>query len=121
MTQRDRASIHVGPGSIQPKILLDGQVLRCESLIHLDQIDVIETETSFLKNTAGRWHRPDSHNFRFHSRIRPANNPSDRRKIVVSNKFFISDYESSGAIHDSGRVTCGDKTILRKRWFEFGK
>jgi hypothetical protein len=40
MTQRNRSAIHVGTRAIQPELLLHGQVLGRERLVHFNEIDI---------------------------------------------------------------------------------
>src|SRR5207245_8807554 len=48
----DRAAVHVGPGTIEPQLPLDGEVLRRERLVHLDEIHLLQFHPRLLERLA---------------------------------------------------------------------
>src|SRR5271165_7447675 len=64
MPERNRTAIHIDLVAIQTQLLLNREILRGEGLVHLDEIDVVELQTSLLQRDARRRHRSGTHNLR---------------------------------------------------------
>src|SRR5258708_1714481 len=61
VADRNRAAMHVRLGAVQPELALDGQILRRECFVHLDQIHLLELHAGLGQRLARRRRRADAH------------------------------------------------------------
>src|SRR5271165_2873352 len=78
MPERNRAAIHVDLVAIQTQLLLNREILRCEGLVHLDEINVVKLQARFLQRDARRRHRPRAHDLRIDTGNPPAHDAGHR-------------------------------------------
>src|SRR5205085_222418 len=82
MAERNRAAIDVHLLSIEPELLLDGEVLRGKCFVDLEEIDVVERESVLLEQLADGRRRPHAHDARVDADGRPAAKARDWRHAV---------------------------------------
>src|ERR1044072_6446790 len=100
MSECYRARVHVSTAAIESEFFLDCEIHRGKRFIHFHEIDVIQRQSRFLQRHPCCRHWTDSHDLRFHSRIRPAHNPAHRLEIFLLHEIFARNHECSGAIDD---------------------
>src|SRR6516165_4670166 len=82
MSQRDRSAIHVDLLAIEPQLLFHCKVLRCECLVHFDQVKVIEREPGLLQRDPGRGHRPRAHDLGIHAGDTPTHDSTQGLEVA---------------------------------------
>src|SRR5713101_4252466 len=81
MSQRNRSTIHVHLFAIESQFFLHSQILRRERLVHLNQVDVIQSQPRALQRNLRRRHRTAPHQLRIDTRNSPIDNSSQRTQI----------------------------------------
>src|SRR5579859_6661097 len=67
MAERDRAAVHVRLVPVEAEVLLDGEVLRRERFVDLDQVHVRDRQARALQRLAARRRGADAHDVRVHA------------------------------------------------------
>src|SRR5262245_11019903 len=116
MPQGDGAAIHVDSVSVELQRLLNSQVLRCESFIYFDQIDVGELQSGLFESDSSSRYGTDAHDLRLHSSDTPANDATKRLRFCA---IRCCDDDGRSAINNAACVACRDKSILRKSCLQF--
>ena len=49
MSERDRAAVDVSTAAIESELFFHSQILRRKSLVHFDEIDIVQRQTCFLQ------------------------------------------------------------------------
>ena len=106
------AAVHIGALAVEAELPLDGQVLRGERLVDLDQIQVVERQARGGKRPAGGGHRPDPHHARVHSCDAPREQPADRPEPALAGVLLAGHDQCGGAVTDPRCVAGGDDTVL---------
>src|SRR2546422_11541378 len=78
----DRATVHVCLGAIEPQLPLDGEVLRRERLVHLDEIHLLQFHSRLLERFARGGRGADPHVPGLDTRHRPSDEPAERLQAV---------------------------------------
>ena len=81
MPESNSAAVHIGLVTIQSQDFLNGEVLRGKRLVHFEAIHLLERKPRQLQRLLRRWHRTDSHNFRFYSGVGPTYYAADGFEI----------------------------------------
>src|SRR5207244_13618082 len=79
MAKRDRAAVHVRLLAIEAKLLLDGEVLRREGFVDLDEVHVLDLETGALQRLPARRCGADAHDVPVHTAHAAVDVARDRR------------------------------------------
>ena len=80
--ESDRTAVDVDLVAIEPELLFDGEVLRRERLIDLDEVEIGQRKPSLAQDFLRRRRRSHPHQRRLHADGRPVGQPADRRKPV---------------------------------------
>ena len=91
VAERDRAAVDVGPLAVEAELLLDGEVLRRERLVDLDEIDVADLEPRAVQRAADRRRRADAHDLR----IAAGDAPLRERRAASSRTCWPASFEQT--------------------------
>src|SRR5262249_32687570 len=83
MADGDGAAVDVGALPIEPQLLLHRQILWCEGLVDLHQIEIGELEAGTLERLAHRRRRPDAHDGWVAARDAPIEHARQRLPAVL--------------------------------------
>ena len=111
MADGDSTTTKVGLCVVEAKFLLDGEELRSESLVNLDEIHLVQSEASSSKSLFSSRDRSDAHDLRFATSGSEGNDSSKRSKVVRLDSFGRGD-------NDSGSTVLGS-TNAPKIWIGF--
>src|SRR5438874_2584602 len=108
----DGAAVHVRLRAVEPQLLLDGEILRGEGLIHLHQVHLLELHAGLLERLARGGRRADPHVLGLDARHGPGHDPAQRLQAVRLGVRVARDHRRGRAVHDPRRVARGDEPIL---------
>src|SRR5579872_5579148 len=120
MAKRNRSAVYVDFVAVQAELFFDGQILRGESFVDFDQIDVIEIKSSFLQGELGCWHRAAAHHFRFDPGDAPAYDSSQRLQSAFARFFKRHNDDCGGAIYDTAGISRSNGAALAECGLQFG-
>ena len=112
MAERDGAAVDVGFVAVKAKKLFDGEILRSESFVHFDQVDLIELQVRECKSFLDRRNRPDAHDARRDADRGPRDDPAERLPATLFRHLRVSENDGGGSIDDAAGVTGGDDAVL---------
>src|SRR5437764_1619177 len=112
VADRDGAAVHVRLRTVEPQLLLDGEILRGERLIHLHQVHLLELHPGLLERFARGGRRADAHKLGLHPRHGPGDDAAQRLQAVRLGVRVARDHRRGGTVHDPRRVARGDEPIL---------
>src|SRR6059058_2815667 len=101
VADRDRAPVHVGLGTVEAELSLDGEILRRERLVHLHQIHLLELHPGLLQCLARRGRRPDPHVLGLDPDHRPGYQAAERLQAVCRGVVRARNHGRGGAVYDS--------------------
>ena len=81
MTQRNRATVDVGPGAIETQLFLNREILRRKCFVDFDQIDVGKFQAGLFECLAGSRHWSNSHDLRFDAGVGPTDDSTPRLQV----------------------------------------
>src|SRR5256885_677795 len=108
----DGAAVHVRLRTVEPQLLLDGEILRGEGLIHFHQVHLLELHPGLLERFARGGRRADAHKLGLHARHGPGDYAAQRLQAVRLGVRVARDHRRGRAVHDPRRIACGDEPIL---------
>src|SRR5713226_2529570 len=112
MSKSNGAAIDVDLFSIQAQFFFDGKILRGESLVDFDQVNIVERESGPLQCNLGCRNGTAPHQFRLNSGRSPPDDPANRLEItLLCNLNRHYDY-CRVPIHNATRVARGYAAIL---------
>ena len=106
MSEGDRAAVHVRLGRIEAELFADGERLRAERFVHLDQVDVVEREFVLGQYVANGGHWADAHHFRIDADHVVADEARQRRQVLLLHRLLVGEYDRSGAVAYATCITC---------------
>src|SRR5271165_1418718 len=112
MPERNRAAIHVDFVAIKPQFFFNRKILRGEGLVHLDQINVVECQSSFLQRDASRRNRPRAHDLRVDTGDSPAHDAGHGLQTALSSFIQRHDDYGCASINNSAGVAGGHAAVL---------
>src|SRR5207244_7541080 len=77
MADRDGAAVDVGLLAVETQLLFDGEVLRGERLVHLDQVHLLELHPRLLQRLPRRGRGTDPHVLGLDAGYRPRHEPAE--------------------------------------------
>src|SRR5438477_12725477 len=104
MAERDRAAVHVRLLAIEAELFLDGEVLRRERFVDLDEIHVLDLETGALQRLPARRCGADAHDVRVHAAHAARDDAGDGRQPGLRRGLRGCDDHRRGAVVDAARV-----------------
>ena len=121
MSQSDCAAIDVYFFPIEAQLFFNREVLRGKSLVHFDEINVVQSQSGFLQGNLGRRNRPAAHHLGIDSGNAPAHNASHRTDAALAGFVERHDDDRSCAIHDSAGIARGDRAVFSEGGPELGQ
>src|SRR3954453_11112693 len=100
MSDGDGPSVDVGILAGEPQILLHGEVLRSERLVHLEQVEVLEARLVPLESPGDGWRGGDSHERRIAAPGAAAEELADGLEPALLRELPGGDDQRSGAVAD---------------------
>ena len=112
MPERDGAAVHIDLRRIEPQLADDGNRLRGERLVQLEQIDVADLKAGAIEHLPHRRDRPDAHHLRIDAgrHVR-----EDARERLLPQRvcfFRRRNDRGGGAVVDAGRIAGGHRAVL---------
>ena len=121
MTERDRAAVHVHPFLVEAQLPDDGEALRRERLVELDEVDVSGGDARPLEQLADGRNRADAHDPRVDARRGGADERAERVGAQLARRLLARDHERRGAVVDAARIAGRDRAVLAERGLQAGE
>src|SRR5690606_25270574 len=112
MRDRDRTAVHIRLLMVEAELTGNRRELRCERLIHVDKVHVIQCQTRLLQCLSTRRRRADPHDARIDARDAPRHEAADRLETVALRPGPAGHDTYCRAVADATRVAGSDETIL---------
>jgi len=101
VAERDAAAVRVGPVRRQPELPDHGERLRCEGLVNLEQVDVVQLEAGPLEHRPHRGYRADAHDPRLHASVGIRDEPARWRAPTPFGMILARQHHGGGGIVDA--------------------
>ena len=101
MAERDRAAVDVDSRGIERQVPQDGQDLRREGFIQLDQLEVAELQAGAIQELADRGHRSDAHHARIDAGGRPPDDPREGLQAAPKSFVFLGQHDGRATVRDA--------------------
>ena len=115
---RDCAAVDVHPLLVEPELPHDGEALRRERFVQLDQIELIDGHPGAVEELAHRRDRSDPHHRRVDSGGRRAGEHARAARSPGTGTLLAGDHERRGTVVDPARVARRDRPAGAERRFE---
>src|SRR6266511_879687 len=113
MPKRDRAAVHVHLLLVETELTDDGEALRGERFVQLDEVDLLDPDAGSLEQLPYGRDRADAH----HARIDTGDGAADERAeglhAQLLSLLLARDHECRGAVIDAARVARRDASPVR--------
>src|SRR5204863_1954780 len=93
MAERDRAAVDVDALGVEAELADHDQALRCERLVELDEIEVLNLHPRAIEQLPNRRHGPDSHHPRIDACDGRADERAQRLDPQLLRALFARDHE----------------------------
>ena len=107
-----RVPLAVGFRPIQPQLLLYGEVLRGERLVHFDKVHLLQFHPGLGERLTGRGGRADAHVLGLDADHRPRHQPPQWLQSLRCGERFARDHRRRRAVADPRGVPGGHQTVL---------
>src|SRR5581483_10980992 len=94
------------------------QVLRSESLVDLDETQVVQLQSSSFDGDASRRNGTASHQPRLNAGNAPTYNPAKRIQSAFLRVIQRHDHYGCAAVHDAARVSRGNAAVFAECRFQ---
>src|SRR5262249_22210676 len=111
MAQREGAAVQVHPLRVETQLADDGQALRRERLVQLDEVELARVDPCTLEQLAHGRHRPDAHHTRVDTGGGAAGEGGERVDTELARPLLARDHQSRGAVVDPARVPRRDRAV----------
>ena len=112
---RDRAAVDVHPLLVEAELAHDGEALRRERLVQLDEIELVDGHPGAVEELAHGRDGPDAHHRRVDAGGRRAGEHAERLDPERPRPLLARDHERRGTVVDPARVARGDRPALPER------
>src|SRR5438093_7605471 len=112
MAERDRPSVHVRPLSLEAEVLLDGEILRREGLVDLDEVHVLDAQARAREGLTRRGRGADAHDVRVDSADAAGDDAGHRRETGLPRRRLAREHQCRGTVVDPARVARGHGPVL---------
>src|SRR5688500_253975 len=114
MPERDRAAVHVGLIPVEAEVFLDGEVLRRERLVDLDQVHVANLLAGAVQRLTRGRRGADAHDVRIDTAHTAGDDAGDRLEPRLRGRVGRRDDHRRGAVVDAGSGPGRDGAVLLK-------
>src|SRR5262245_64097586 len=83
MAERDGAAVDVGALAVEAELLLDGEILRRERLVDLDEVEIGQLVARLVHGAADRRRRADAHDLGIAAGVGPLRDLGERLPAVL--------------------------------------
>src|SRR5581483_5601591 len=115
MAERDRTAVDVHLFLVEPELADDGEGLRGEGLVELDQVDLLERHTRPREQLLDRRDRPDAHDAWIDAGRGRADERAERLDAELVRPLLARDHEGGGAVVEARGVAGRDGAAGPKR------
>ncbi len=112
MADRDRAAIDVDPLGIPAELLADGERLRGERFVGLDQVEILELPAGLGQRLAAGGDRADAHDRGIDAGRGEALDARQDRRAAALGLLARGDDQGGGTVVEARGVGGGDRTVL---------
>ena len=121
MTDRDRAAVHVHLRRVEPQLPDDGDALRRERLVQLDQVEVRDGNARARQQLLHGGNRADAHDARVDAGDGTADERAERLDAEGARLLLGGDHERRSAVVDARGVAGSDGAAGPERRLEAGE
>src|SRR5215207_2109550 len=112
MADGDCAAVDVHDLRVPAHVLVDGERLRREGLVRLDEVEVLDLPAGPLERLARGRDRAGAHDRRIDAGGRPGGDAGERRQAALLRLLGRHQHHRGGAVVDAGRVAGRHRAIL---------
>eukprot|EP00968_Pinguiococcus_pyrenoidosus_P016608 scaffold1610_cov257-Pinguiococcus_pyrenoidosus.AAC.61 len=101
VSDRYGSTVHVAGVVVEAQLLCAAQVLSCEGLVDLHNVNVVQGHLGRGEHAADGFHRPDAHDGRVTSHPLPRHHTGKRLQVLLCDRLLRGHHKRRGAIADA--------------------
>mmetsp|Transcript_18928 Transcript_18928/g.71644 ORF Transcript_18928/g.71644 Transcript_18928/m.71644 type:complete len:347 (+) Transcript_18928:1169-2209(+) len=101
VSDRYGSTVHVAGVVVEAQLLCAAQVLSCEGLVDLHNVNVVQGHLGRGEHAADGFHRPDAHDGRVASHPLPRHHTGKRLQVLLCDRLLRGHHKRRGAIADA--------------------
>src|SRR5262249_55315492 len=112
MAEGNCSPVYVDLAAIETQLFFDGQILACEGLIDLDQIDIFQLQPGFLERQPRGRNRAAAHDLWIDAGDAPADDAAHGLEAALFRLRQSGHDNGSATVHDTAGISRRDSSVL---------